>query len=54
MDVEQIQSRAVEQRVIHECAVKIRELINDALIMIGKETLDGDSVEELISKLVFD
>jgi hypothetical protein len=54
MNVEQIKSRADEQRIIHECAIKIRALIDEAAGQMGGETEDGDSVEELISKLVFD
>jgi hypothetical protein len=54
MNVEQIESRADEQRIIHECAVKIRELIDEAVGQMGGETDEGDDVELLIKELVFD
>ena len=54
MNVEQIKSRAEEQRIIHECAVKIREMINDVVEQVGNTAGDGDDVEELIRELVFD
>ena len=54
MDVEQIKSRADEHRIIHECAVKIREMINDVVEQVGNTAGDGDDVEELIRELVFD
>jgi len=54
MNVEQIKSRADEERIIHECAVKIRELINDVVEQVGNTTEKGDDVEELIQELVFD
>ena len=54
MNVEQIKSRAEEQRIIHECAVKIREMINDVVEQVGNTMDDGDDVEETIRELVFD
>ena len=54
MDVEQIKKRADELKIIYELAVKIRQLINDAVEQVGDTTDDGDDVEELIKELVFD
>jgi predicted RNA-binding Zn ribbon-like protein len=54
MEVEQIKRRADEHKIIHDVAVKIRELITDAVQQIGDTAADGDDVEELIRELVFD
>lgn len=54
MNVEQIKSRAEEHRIIHEVAVKIRELIDEAVGHTGIETDAGEDVELLIKELVFD
>jgi len=54
MEVEKIQRRADEHQIIYELAVKIRQLINDAVEQVGDTTDDGDDVEELIKELVFD
>jgi fructose-1,6-bisphosphatase len=54
MEVEQIKRRADEHKFIHEVAVKIRQLINDAVEQIGDTADNGDDVEELIRELVFD
>jgi hypothetical protein len=54
MNVEQIKVRADEQRIIHECAIKVREMINDVVEQVGNATEDGNDVEELIRELVFD
>jgi hypothetical protein len=54
MDVNQIALRAEEHRIMHECACKIRALIDSVLDEIGTEMQDGDNVEEAIIKLVVD
>jgi len=54
MDVEQIKRRADEHKIIHDVAVKVRELINDAVKQIGDTADIRDDVEELIRELVFD
>jgi hypothetical protein len=54
MEVEQIKRRADEHKIIHDVAVKIRELIDETLELVGKTTDDGDEFEEVIRELVFD
>jgi hypothetical protein len=54
MDVEKIQRRAEEHKIIYEVAVKIRKLINEAAEQIGDTIEYCDDVEEMIRELVFD
>jgi hypothetical protein len=54
MEVEQIKRRADEHKIIHDVAVKIRQLINEAVEQVGKTTDDDDDVEMIIAALVFD
>ena len=53
MNVDQIKRRADDHKIIYEVAVKIREVIDDAVEQVGNTTDDGDDVEELIRELVF-
>jgi hypothetical protein len=54
MNVEQIKKRANEHKIIHDAAVTIREVIDDAVEQVGNTTDDGDDVELIIKELVFD
>jgi len=54
MDVNEIAMRAEEHRIIYECAIKMRALINEVIQEIGDTGLSGDCTEELIKELVFD